>query len=140
MINPKRVIEMAMRRINGGESTKHGSNSVAHKGNFVVYTIDSKRFVIPLECLSSSIFRELLRMSEEEFGFPSNRPITLPCDSIFMEFLVSLIRGCLSIDKEYAFLLSVSTGRCSSSAFSLSKDHGPSTDTFSWFLREENIQ
>ncbi|RVW50953.1 Auxin-responsive protein SAUR66 [Vitis vinifera] len=51
---------------------------LADKGHFVVYSMDKRRFMVPLAYLSSSIFIELLRMSEEEFGLPGDGPITLP--------------------------------------------------------------
>ncbi|KAK6921305.1 Small auxin-up RNA [Dillenia turbinata] len=35
-------------------------------------------------------------MSEEEFGLPSNGPISLPCDSIFMEYILLIIRQGIS--------------------------------------------
>ncbi|KAL5788896.1 hypothetical protein ACOSP7_005845 [Xanthoceras sorbifolium] len=74
--------------------------SLAEKGHFVIYTIDQKRFVIPLAYLSTDIFQELLKLSEEEFGLSSDEPITLPCDAAFLtcitkHFLDSIItRSC----------------------------------------------
>ncbi|XP_052193874.1 auxin-responsive protein SAUR66-like [Diospyros lotus] len=62
------------------------------EGHFVVYTTNQRRFVVPLAYLSNGIFRELLRMAEEEYGLPSYGPITLPCDSVLMEYAVSFIR------------------------------------------------
>ncbi|GFY89776.1 hypothetical protein Acr_06g0017160 [Actinidia rufa] len=75
------------------------------------------RFVIPLAYLNNRIFRELLKMAEEEYGLPSHgRPITLPCDAVFMEYTVSLIRRRHAAkDLEKALLLSITTGRCLSS-------------------------
>lgn len=87
-----------------------GTSSTS-KGYFVVYTIDNRRFVVPLEYLNNTIFKELLRMSEEEFGLPGNRPITLPCDSIFMDYVISFLRQqrnprrCLSENFEKSFFL-----------------------------------
>uniref|UniRef100_A0A2C9U063 Uncharacterized protein n=2 Tax=Manihot esculenta TaxID=3983 RepID=A0A2C9U063_MANES len=63
------------------------------KGRFVVYSIDRKRFVVPLTYLRSKIFRELFRLSEEVFGLPKDGPITLPCDGAFMEYVLSLKRS-----------------------------------------------
>ncbi|XP_050113842.1 auxin-responsive protein SAUR64-like, partial [Malus sylvestris] len=68
------------------------SNKVSEKGNFVVYTIDKRRFVLPLSYLSNHIFQELFKISEEEFGLSSSEPITLPCDSFFMNYMVSLVK------------------------------------------------
>ncbi|XP_056698680.1 auxin-responsive protein SAUR68-like [Spinacia oleracea] len=82
--------------------------SVAEKGHFVVYTSDGKRFMVPLSYLKSQVFRELFRMAEEEFGVPTDGPITLPCDSIFMEYSLFIVR-------KHAFLhLSLSNFCCSS--------------------------
>ncbi|KAK0581809.1 hypothetical protein LWI29_018245 [Acer saccharum] len=59
--------------------------SLAEKGLFVIYTFDQKRFVIPLAYLSNVIFRELLKLSEEEFGLSSDEPIiALQCNAAFM--------------------------------------------------------
>ncbi|KAK8987413.1 hypothetical protein V6N11_027165 [Hibiscus sabdariffa] len=51
-------------------------SSVVDKGHFVVYTMDKKRYVIPLAHLKNSIFQELFKMSEE-FRLSCNGPITL---------------------------------------------------------------
>ncbi|KAH7692285.1 Small auxin-up RNA protein [Dioscorea alata] len=58
--------------------------SVAEKGHFNVYTSEGKCFMVPLAYLDNSIFKELLRISEEEFGLPCDGPITLPCDAASM--------------------------------------------------------
>ncbi|KAI3907105.1 hypothetical protein MKW92_005350 [Papaver armeniacum] len=60
-------------------------------GYFVVYTTDNKRYTVPLEYLNNTLFKELFKLSEEEFG---NRPITLLCDSIFMDCAISFLRRC----------------------------------------------
>ncbi|KAK0575761.1 hypothetical protein LWI29_006563 [Acer saccharum] len=62
---------------------------VAQKGHFVVYSIDKKRFEVPLQYLNNEIFKELLQMSQEEFGLPTTGPIMLPCDAVFMELALS---------------------------------------------------
>ncbi|RWR84542.1 auxin-responsive protein SAUR64-like protein [Cinnamomum micranthum f. kanehirae] len=46
---------------------KFCNKSVAAKGHFVVYTVDGRRFVLPLQHLKSPVFIELFRMSEEAF-------------------------------------------------------------------------
>ncbi|KAK6921303.1 Small auxin-up RNA [Dillenia turbinata] len=81
------------------------------KGHFVVYTSDRRRFVLPLSYLNNYIFAELLRMSEEEFGLPSNEPITLPCDAVFMEYILLIIRR--GISKDLAKALVSSAASCS---------------------------
>ncbi|PON90427.1 Small auxin-up RNA [Trema orientale] len=80
-----------------------------HKGHFVVYSVDMKRFVVPLTYLKCSVFRELLRMSEEEFGPPKDGPITLPCDAVSMEYIVSVVKREVSMELERALLLSLAS-------------------------------
>ncbi|KAB2091866.1 hypothetical protein E1A91_A03G228100v1 [Gossypium mustelinum] len=92
------------------------TSSLVDKGHFVIYTIDQKRFVIPLAYLRNTIFVELLKMSEEEFGLPSDGPITLPCDSVAMNYILSLLQRSLAKHLEKAVLNSVASYRCSSNA------------------------
>jgi hypothetical protein len=68
------------------------SSLLADKGHFVVYTADQRRFMIPLLFLNTEIFRELLKLSEEEFGLPRDRPLTLSCDAIILEYIVTTIQ------------------------------------------------
>uniref|UniRef100_A0ACD5Y7G9 Uncharacterized protein n=1 Tax=Avena sativa TaxID=4498 RepID=A0ACD5Y7G9_AVESA len=81
-------------------------SSVAAKGNFVVYSSDGSRFEIPLVCLHTTVFEELLRMSQE-FGFTSDERITLPCDTAMMEYVMCLLRREASEDVERALLTSI---------------------------------
>ncbi|MBA0683102.1 hypothetical protein Goari_024778 [Gossypium aridum] len=90
------------------------TSSLVDKGHFVIYTIDQKRFVIPLAYLRNTIFVELLKISEEEFGLPSDGPITLPCDSVAMNYIISLLQRSLAKYLEKAVLNSVASYRCSS--------------------------
>ncbi|KAL0412357.1 UNVERIFIED_CONTAM: Auxin-responsive protein SAUR67 [Sesamum radiatum] len=85
---------------------------VVNKGHFAVYTADHRRFVLPLAYLNNSLFRQLLKMSEEEYGLPSNGPIVLPCDSLFMDYAICLIRQGQAGDLQEDFLV---RSRCSSS-------------------------
>ncbi|XP_002279305.2 auxin-responsive protein SAUR68 [Vitis vinifera] len=94
------------------------TSSVADKGHFVVYTADQRRFMIPLVYLNSEIFRELFEMSEEEFGLPSDGPITLPCDSFFMEYILFLVQRGVAKNLEKALLTSVAHTQSSSAIFS----------------------
>ncbi|XP_043814593.1 auxin-responsive protein SAUR68-like [Manihot esculenta] len=89
--------------------------SVAEKGNFVVYSTDKKRFLLPLEYLNNEIIKELLNMGEEEFGLQSEGPLTLPCDADLMEYAVALLRRSATKDVERALLVFVGTSCCSSS-------------------------
>ncbi|KAG6653594.1 auxin-responsive protein SAUR64-like [Carya illinoinensis] len=88
------------------------SSTVAKRGHFVVYTIDEKRFEMPLAYLYTNIFQELFKMSEEEFGLSSSRPITLPCD-VFMSHVVLHIQRGATKDIEKALINSINISRCS---------------------------
>ena len=134
MINPKKLIKMARewqkvaairrKRISLPRTRQYlgaghcSTSSVADKGHFVVYTADQRRFMIPLVYLNSEIFRELFEMSEEEFGLPSDGPITLPCDSFFMEYILFLVQRGVAKNLEKALLTSVAYTQSSSSIFS----------------------
>lgn len=122
MISSKKVTEMVKRwqkttalkrrrRIISSTRTNHQSTSttsssnscsmeIARKGHIFIYTRDDKRFMIPLSYLTNSIFRQLLRMSEEEFGLPRDGPIMVPCDGVCMEIIISLLKK----DKENPLL------------------------------------
>ena len=89
--------------------------------------------MIPLAFLSNSIFCELFKMSEEEFGLPSDGPITLPCDSVVMNYIVSLMERGLDKDLERAVLNSITSYRCSSDAYF---NQGHATVTSLWILSE----
>ncbi|KAI3499265.1 hypothetical protein L2E82_15691 [Cichorium intybus] len=110
MLRPKKLLRMARKWRR--EAAKSGL-IMADKGHFVVYTTDHNRFVIPLHYLNNNIFRELLKMSEDEFGLPTNKPITLPCDSSFMNYLVCVFERALTKEFE-ALLISIATDRCHS--------------------------
>ncbi|KAM3201493.1 Auxin-responsive protein SAUR65 [Capsicum baccatum] len=74
------------------DSCSTSSSSIVEKGHFVVYTIDQRRYAFPLTYLENEVVRQLLSVSEEEFGLPSGGPIILPCDSTFMDYTISLIK------------------------------------------------
>nr|XP_009789303.1 PREDICTED: auxin-induced protein 6B-like [Nicotiana sylvestris] len=133
MVSTKKLIKMARKwqkfvvkqrkRIslpgNGSDadSCSTSSSSIAGKGHFVVYTIDQRRFVIPLAYLENEVIMQLLNISEEEFGLPSGGPITLPCDSAFMDYIISLIKkGVAAGDLHKALLLSIPSCCCSTSS------------------------
>ncbi|TYH31392.1 hypothetical protein ES288_A01G170200v1 [Gossypium darwinii] len=78
----------------------------------------NRRFVIPLAFLGNCIFRELFKMSEEEFGLPSDGLITFLCDSVAMNYIVSLVKRGLAKDMERAVLNSVTTYCCKSNSCS----------------------
>ncbi|KAK4356348.1 hypothetical protein RND71_025319 [Anisodus tanguticus] len=137
MISAKKLIKMARKwhklasmqrkRISlprNGNDADSCSTSSSFIAEFVVYTTDQRRFVIPLAYLENEVILQLLNMSEEEFGLPSDGPITLPCDSAFMEYIVSLIKkGAVAGDLHKALLLSVNNSCCSSTS-SLHQEKG----------------
>ena len=135
MVSGKRLLEMARkwhrmavasrRKISFSRQTEKpaaeecsGSSSpkAPGKGNFVVYSRDGSRFVVPLAYLDSSVFRELLVMSEEEFGLPSDGPIVMPCDAPLLAQVVSLLRRRKSTEAQKAIIAAISSARCSASA------------------------
>ena len=155
MISPKKLIKMARKwqkvaaswgkrisvpRIDQGLNADCCStSSVADKGHFVVYTADRKRFMIPLAYLNTQIFRDLLKMSEEEFGLPSDGPITLLCDSFFMEYIVFLIQRSVAKDLEKALLMSFANTRSSPSFFSHQEQMKPRFLVCSYWIKDSSI-
>ncbi|KAL4616417.1 hypothetical protein ACB092_07G197500 [Castanea dentata] len=119
----QRLANMKRKRISFPRATRNPGEScntpsvVADKGHFVVYTADQRRFVLPLEYLNKEIFKELFRMSEEEFGLPRNGAITLPCDAVSMEYVVAMIQQKVAKDLEKALVMSISNGCYSSSSY-----------------------
>ncbi|KAH1122730.1 hypothetical protein J1N35_005890 [Gossypium stocksii] len=85
------------------------------------HSTDKKRFVIPLSYLNNSIFQELFKMSE--FGLSSDGPITFPCDSVIMSYIVLLVRRRLAKDLEKAVLNSITSNICSSYSTFLHEGH-----------------
>uniref|UniRef100_A0ACD5XZ13 Uncharacterized protein n=1 Tax=Avena sativa TaxID=4498 RepID=A0ACD5XZ13_AVESA len=81
--------------------------SVPAKGHCIMYTVDGRRFKVPLVYLSTTVFGELLGISQEEFGFASDGKITLPCDAAALEYAMSLLKRNASPDVENALLSSM---------------------------------
>ena len=88
------------------EADEQCCTSVASRGHCAVYTADGARFEVPLAFLSTAVFAELLRMSQEEFGFAGGDDgrITLPCDAAVMEYAMCFLRRGASAELEQAFL------------------------------------
>ena len=99
------------RRLTTITATKDGNlycaSAIANKGHCIVYTADGKRFEVPLVYLSTNVFGELLRMSEDEFGFTSEERITVPCEAAVMEYVMCLLRKEDPEEVERAFLSSM---------------------------------
>ncbi|KAK2976265.1 hypothetical protein RJ640_026894 [Escallonia rubra] len=141
MMSPKKLIKMARKwqklaamsrkrvtlpRTKGSGSSDAAScstSSSVQKGHFVVYSADMRRFVVPLDYLKNAVFRELLKLAEEEYGLQMGGPITVPCDAAFMEYAVSFIRRHPAKDLDKALLMSITSGRCSSSHIHLQQNN-----------------
>ncbi|KAL6011854.1 hypothetical protein ACLOJK_002320 [Asimina triloba] len=115
MIHPKKLVKLA-RKSFSSNSAAGCSKSVADKGHFVVYTVDRRRFMVPLEYLHSFIFQQLLKMSEDVFGLPSDGPITLPCDGVFMEHVVLSVQRRVSEEEEKELLSYIAASQCAPSS------------------------
>lgn len=108
-----------------GPQVDNMHSSEANKGHFVVYSMDHRRFVVPIKYLRTNVFRELLKWSEEEFGLPNNAPLTLPCDSVFLEYVISLVQEDIPEDVEKALITSIAACHNEASSFyGLSQSHG----------------
>ncbi|ONH95047.1 hypothetical protein PRUPE_7G048500 [Prunus persica] len=146
IISPKRLIKIASkwqkrdavgRNKNSSPRVANNNmmnNMVSEKGTFVIYTIDESRFVLPLSYLSNCIFQELFKMSEEEFGLStSSGPIVLPCDSFFMNYVVSRLQQGMTTDLERA-LQAKSLISCSCSSFTLHQGQTSNPTIPLWLL------
>ncbi|XP_039126722.1 auxin-responsive protein SAUR36-like [Dioscorea cayenensis subsp. rotundata] len=91
---------------------------VVKKGHFFLRTSKGKLFMVPLAYLNNNTFKELLKISEEDFGFLGGGPFTLPCNATSMEFVLSMIRRGVSQEVERALLCSISIS-CQSSVLLL---------------------
>ncbi|KAM3259505.1 hypothetical protein ACQJBY_051008 [Aegilops geniculata] len=128
MIHPKKLAQLAKKCQRmlvaraGARRQQHASDTaddeccsttssvVADEGHCMVYAADGARFEVPLVYLGTTVFAELLRMSEEEFGFASGSDggrITLPCDAMVMEYVLCLVRREASEEVKRAFLSSI---------------------------------
>ncbi|KAJ3690828.1 hypothetical protein LUZ61_019992 [Rhynchospora tenuis] len=108
----QKVAAVGKSRIVSVDTDTGYTHTVARRGHIYIYTNDQKRFMVPLKYLSSSIFVELLRKSEEEYGLPSDGPIILPCDGACMECIISLIKNQVSGELEKAVLASIAGSWC----------------------------
>ncbi|KAK3138414.1 hypothetical protein QOZ80_5AG0368690 [Eleusine coracana subsp. coracana] len=120
MISVKRLVQMAKKwqkmaavarkrlTMTLPKETEGPSTSVASKGHCIVYSVDGERFEVPMAYLGMTVFSELLRLSQEEFGFSGDDGrITLPCDSTVMEYVMCLLRRDVSEEVERALLSSM---------------------------------
>ncbi|KAM3203199.1 auxin-responsive protein SAUR68-like [Capsicum annuum] len=97
------------------DSCSTPSPSIVRKGNFVMYKIDQTCFAIPLDYLENEVIRQLIILSEEEFGLSNAGPITGLCNSSFMDYIILLTKkGVAAGDLHKVLLLSVPSCCCSS--------------------------
>ncbi|CAI0545261.1 unnamed protein product [Linum tenue] len=103
MVLPKTLVTLMVSKLRKIAVTRRMGNSVSssllsasfssddRRGYFVVYTVDKTRYVLPLKYLKSEVVMEILRMSEEEFGFSTDKPIVLPFNTTVMDQIISLL-------------------------------------------------
>ncbi|GAA0176398.1 hypothetical protein LIER_29400 [Lithospermum erythrorhizon] len=108
---PKDLRNMSEDRFSSSAPTT--SSTKADHGCFTVYSSDQLRFKISLNYLNNEIFKELLQMSEEEFGLPSEGPIILPVDAKLLDYIIEMIQRGISGDIQKALIMSVAITRCS---------------------------
>ena len=82
---------------------------------FTALTEDALRF--PWHILTVKSSESFSQMSEEEFGIQSAGPIILPCDSVFMDYVISFIQRGIAKDLERALIMSIASSNCSSSSY-----------------------
>ncbi|KAJ0251046.1 hypothetical protein HA466_0134410 [Hirschfeldia incana] len=61
------------------------------KGHFPVYVGQQRsRYVVPISWLAHPEFQTLLQLAEEEFGFEHDMGLTIPCDEVVFQSLISM--------------------------------------------------
>ncbi|KAL0891590.1 hypothetical protein Bca101_015573 [Brassica carinata] len=69
---------------------KNQGNDVP-KGHFPVYVGQHRsRYVVPISWLAHPEFQSLLQLAEEEFGFEHDMGLTIPCDEVVFQSLISM--------------------------------------------------
>jgi Auxin responsive protein len=89
MLNPIRLVEIPRKSQNKTKSNMPASP----KGHFAAYTRDGQRFLVPISYLNSKIFKDLLKLAEEEYGVSSDGPLVLPCDASFMRRTLEMLQS-----------------------------------------------
>lgn len=63
------------------------------KGHFAVYVGENRtRHIVPIIWLNHPQFQGLLKRAEEEFGFCHDMGLTIPCDEVVFESIISLMK------------------------------------------------
>nr|KAJ0209455.1 hypothetical protein LSAT_V11C400183430 [Lactuca sativa] len=92
IIQAKKVLG---RSFSNGSRSSSSSVDIIPKGHFAVYVGDQekRRFVVPLSLLDQPSFQDLLRQSEEEFGYDHPMGgLTIPCrEDVFIHVASGLI-------------------------------------------------
>ncbi|GLJ40968.1 hypothetical protein SUGI_0847960 [Cryptomeria japonica] len=73
------------------------SGNFVPRGHLAVYAVREdlrrRRFVFPVDYLKQPVFKDLLRMAEEEFGFEYDTgPLTIPCDPQQFEEIINKLK------------------------------------------------
>ncbi|KAJ3688975.1 hypothetical protein LUZ61_018139 [Rhynchospora tenuis] len=89
MLNPVRLVEIPRKLQNKIKSNTTSSP----KGHFAAYTRDGQRFLVPISYLNSKVFKDLLKLVEEEYGISSDGPLVLPCDASFMRRTLEMLHS-----------------------------------------------
>ncbi|XP_059641189.1 auxin-responsive protein SAUR50-like [Cornus florida] len=62
------------------------------KGHFAVYIGENRsRYIVPVSWLAHPEFQSLLQRAEEEFGFNHDMGLTIPCEEVVFQSLISMI-------------------------------------------------
>ncbi|XP_031493099.1 auxin-responsive protein SAUR41-like [Nymphaea colorata] len=92
--SPKSVMSFQDVVDSDDEAGPDGLFSYLPKGYLAVYVgEEARRFIIPVSYLSHPIFKALLKMAEEEFGFSISGGIRLPCETLLFEHILWLLRN-----------------------------------------------
>ncbi|KAL5716760.1 hypothetical protein ACHQM5_009883 [Ranunculus cassubicifolius] len=55
---------------------------------------DAKRFIIKTSYLNQPVFRQLLELTYEEYGFDCKGPLAIPCEEFLFEEIIRSVRDC----------------------------------------------
>ncbi|CAN0921114.1 Auxin-responsive protein SAUR65 [Linum grandiflorum] len=103
MVLPKSLVKLTMQKwikqlgVMASSSSWNSSTKGGHfvvytkKGWFVVYSVDRRRYALPLELLENEMFVEMLKMAEEEFGLSNHQSIVFPFDSSVMDRIIDIL-------------------------------------------------
>ncbi|XVF58923.1 hypothetical protein PTKIN_Ptkin07bG0105000 [Pterospermum kingtungense] len=81
---------------NENETIRLQGKEKSSQGHFVVYVgKELRRFVVPLSSSKIPPFQQLLDKAAQEFGFPSQNSIVLPCDESTFQSIMEFAATCL---------------------------------------------